>query len=126
MRSGLDQHCRSVPKSVGSRAPNGETSLELEELHLEPGPEPVYLYADSFVGLSTSAAGEAFAILCRYPGDSPLFLVSADGEMEGQICDVEDSSDLHAELKQALGAQSIGYARPARVPENAEVSRASA
>lgn len=98
-------------------------AMEVEELHLEPGPEPLYLQAEAFVGLSRSEAGEALAILSRYPGESPLFLVSTDSGLEEQVCAVEDSSNLHAELKQALGAQSVGYARPARTTE---VSQASA
>ena len=88
-------------------------ALELEELHLEPGPDPMYLDAGSFVGRSRTATDEAFAVLARHPGDSPISLVSNDGLLEEKLCAVEDSSDLHAELKQVLGPQCLYYTRPA-------------
>jgi DNA polymerase III subunit alpha len=91
-------------------------ALEMEELHLEPGLDPVYLNAACFVDLPRSAAEDAFEILSRYRGGSPLFLVSSDGALEQRLGAIEDSSDLHAELKQVLGPRCIGYTRP-RTPE---------
>ncbi len=91
-------------------------ALELEELHLEPGPDPIYLDANRFVGLSRSEAREAFAVLARRPGESPLYLVSEEDGLEEKICAVEDSSDLHAELKQILGARCISYTSPVATP----------
>jgi DNA polymerase-3 subunit alpha len=88
-------------------------AMEMEELHLEPGPDPVYLRADAFEGLSRTVARAAFELLRRYPGESPLFLVSGDGLLEERIGSVRDSSDLHAELKQLLGTGCLTYARPA-------------
>ncbi len=87
-------------------------AMEVEELHLEPGPEPLYLPAEHFVGLSRATVSKALGILSRHPGESPVFLVSGDGEREVRVHSVADSSDLHAELKQALGARCIGYSRP--------------
>jgi DNA polymerase-3 subunit alpha len=97
-------------------------AMDLEELHLEPGPEPLYLYARELVGVSHTDLNRAFALASRYPGESPLFLVSGDGRLEEKILTVEDSSDLHAEIKQLLGARSIGYRRPERAPEMEQVS----
>jgi DNA polymerase III subunit alpha len=97
--------------------------LEVEELHLEPGLDPVYLHAACFVDLPRSAAEEAFEVLGRHRGGSPLLLVSSDGELEELIGAVEDSSHLHAELEQALGPRCIGYTRPrAAEPEMEQVS----
>ena len=87
-------------------------ALEIEELHLEPGLDPVYLDAGVFVDRPKSLVHEAFRIIGRHSGGSPLFLVSGDRELEEQIYGVEDSSDLHAELKQLLGPRCIGYSRP--------------
>ncbi|MDP9486038.1 MAG: DNA polymerase III subunit alpha, partial [Actinomycetota bacterium] len=87
-------------------------ALEMEELHLEPGPDPVYLRADAFEGLGRSVARAAFKLLGRHPGESPLLLVSADGLMEERIGGIRDSSDLHAELKQLLGPGCLTYAPP--------------
>ncbi len=98
-------------------------ALEMEELHLEPGPDPVYLHAACFVDLPHPAALEAFEIIVRHAGGSPIFLVSSDGELEERIGSVEDSSDLHAELKQVLGPRCISYTRPrAAEPEMEQVS----
>ncbi len=87
-------------------------AMEIEELHLEPGLDPVYLDAGVFVDRPKSLVHEAFRIIGRHSGGSPLFLVSSDGELEERIAGVEDSSDLHAELKQLLGTRCIGYSRP--------------
>ena len=87
-------------------------AMEIEELHLEPGLDPVYLDTGVFVGRPRSLVHEAFRVIGRHSGGSPLFLVSEDGELEERICGVEDSSDLHAELKQLLGTRCIGYSRP--------------
>ncbi|MEW6635678.1 MAG: DNA polymerase III subunit alpha, partial [Actinomycetota bacterium] len=98
-------------------------AMEVEELRLEPGLDPLYLDAGCFVGLPRSVVDEVFAVLERHPGDSPLLLVSGDGKLEERIGGVEDSSDLHAELKQILGPQCIGYRRPAAdEPEMERVS----
>src|SRR5215207_10135253 len=86
-------------------------AMELEELHLEPGLDPVYLDAGAFVGLSRVVAEEAFDVLGRHPGESPLVLISNDGIPEETICTVEDSSDLYAELKQLLGSRCISAVR---------------
>ena len=96
-------------------------AMEMEELHLEPGLDPLYLSAGGFVGLTRREAGEAFEVLKNHPGGSPLMLVSGDGKEE-RICGVEDSSDLHAALKQLLGAGCVGYKRPASEPEMEQVS----
>jgi DNA polymerase-3 subunit alpha len=94
-------------------------ALEMEELHLEPGPDPVYLRADAFEGLKRTDARAAFELLGRHPGESPVFLVSSDGLMEVRIGGIRDSSDLHAELKQLLGSKCLTYAPlvPEGVPE---------
>jgi DNA polymerase-3 subunit alpha len=89
----------------------------MEELHLEPGPDPVYLRADAFEGLERPVARAAFELLGRHPGESPLFLVSGDGTLEERIGGIRDSSDLHAELKQLLGPRCLTYAPPASLPE---------
>jgi len=96
-------------------------ALEMEELHLEPGPDPVYLDAGAFVGLSRKVAEEAFQLLRRHPGESPVFLVSGDGMLEEKIGAIGDSSDLHAELKQLLGPRCLTYAPPAE-PQMEQVS----
>jgi DNA polymerase III subunit alpha len=96
-------------------------ALEMEELHLEPGLDPVYLHAACFVDQPRSAAQKAFEILGQHRGSSPLFLVSSDGALEERIGAVEDSSELHAELKQILGPRCISYARP-QEPEMEQVS----
>ena len=97
-------------------------ALEMEELHLEPGADPVYLHAGAFVGLARGKAEEAFGLLRRYSGENPLFLVSGDGMLEEKIGGVSDSSDLHAELKQILGPRCLSYTSPAAEPEMEQVS----
>ena len=98
-------------------------ALEMEELHLEPGLDPIYLYAGCFLDLPRTAVEEALGIIDRHRGGSPLFLVSSDGRLEEHICAVQDSSDLHAELKQVLGPRCLGYARPRTAePEMEQVS----
>jgi DNA polymerase-3 subunit alpha len=83
----------------------------------------VYLHAACFVDLPRSAARQAFEIIGRHQGGSPLFLVSSDGELEERLGGVEDSSDLHAELKQLLGPKCIGYLGPQSAePEMDQVS----
>jgi DNA polymerase-3 subunit alpha len=96
-------------------------ALEMEELHLEPGADPVYLDAGTFIGLSREEAQGAFALLQQYPGESPLFLVSGDGMLKEKIGVVSDTSDLHAELKQILGSKCLSYTSPAE-PEMEQVS----
>jgi DNA polymerase III subunit alpha len=111
---GRVEHKEGIPRIV---------ALEMEELHLEPGLDPVYLRAACFVDLPRSAAQQAFEIIGRHQGRSPLFLVSSDGALEERLGSVEDSSDLHAELKQVLGSKCIGYARPqSAAPEMEQVS----
>ena len=111
---GRVEHKEGIPRIV---------AMEMEDLHLEPGLDPVYLHAACFVDLPRSAARKAFEIIGRYHGGSPLFLISSDGELEERIGAVEDSSDLHAELKQVLGPRCIGYARSrATEPEMEQVS----
>jgi DNA polymerase-3 subunit alpha len=97
-------------------------ALEMEELHLDPGLDPIYLDADSFVGLSHREARRAFEVIGRHSGGSPLFLVSGDGALEERICTVEDCSDLYAELKQLLGPRCISAIRKAPKPEMEQVS----
>jgi len=97
-------------------------ALEMEELHLDPGLDPIYLSADSFIGLSRQEAREVFDVIGRHSGGSPLFLVSSDGALEEQICTVEDSSDLYAELKQLLGPRCISAVRKISKPEMEQVS----
>ena len=86
-------------------------AMEMEELHLEPGLDPLYIFARDFIGLSRREAGQAFEAVLRHPGGSPLMLVGADGSEE-RIFSVEDSTDLHAEIKQLLGARCTSYSRP--------------
>ena len=97
-------------------------ALEVEELDLQPGLDPVYLDANSFVGLSRAAVQEAFSVLARHPGESPLVLVSNDGVPEEIICTVEESSDLYAELKQLLGSKCISAVRRSAEPTMEHVS----
>ncbi len=97
-------------------------ALEMEELHLEPGADPLYLHAGAFVGLARGKAEEAFGLLRRYSGESSLFLVSGDGMVEEKIGGVSDTSDLHAELKQILGPRCLSYASPTANPEMEQVS----
>ena len=87
-------------------------ALEMEELRLEPGLDPIYLSAEAFVEHPRSVAEEAFDVIGRHRGESPLFLVSGDGAVEEQISTIEDSSDLHAELKRLLGPRCLRYAPP--------------
>ncbi|MDP8939618.1 MAG: DNA polymerase III subunit alpha [Actinomycetota bacterium] len=97
-------------------------AMEIEELHLEPGLDPVYLHADAFVGLSRETGREAFRIIGRHSGGSPLFLVSGAGGLEERLPDVDDSTDLHAGLKQLLGSRCISAAKPEPAPEMERVS----
>ncbi|MDQ4083809.1 MAG: OB-fold nucleic acid binding domain-containing protein, partial [Actinomycetota bacterium] len=97
-------------------------ALEVEELDLQPGLDPVYLDANSFIGLSRAAVQEAFSVIDRHPGESPLVLVSTDGISEEAICTVEESSDLYAELKQLLGSKCISTVRKAASSEMEHVS----
>ena len=111
---GRVEHKEGIPRIV---------ALEMEELHLEPGLDPVYLHAACFVDLPRSVARRAFEIIGRHHGGSPLFLISSDGALEERIGVVKDSSDLHAELKQVLGPRCLGYARPQSAePEMEQVS----
>ena len=100
-------------------------AMEMEELHLEPGPDPVYLDASCFVGLPRASAEEAFGLLARHPGSSPVFLVSPADGLEERVFDVEDSSDLHAELKQILGPKCLSYARRQAEPAEPEMEQVS-
>lgn len=100
-------------------------ALEIEELHLEPGPDPLFLDAGAFVGLTRAEAEAAFGVLARHPGESPISLVSDDGIPETRLCTVEDSSDLHAELKQLLGPRCLYYARRETVPAEPEMEQVS-
>jgi DNA polymerase III subunit alpha len=96
-------------------------ALEMEELHLEPGADPVYLDAGAFVGHSRKVAREAFELLLRHPGESPIFLVSGDEMLEEKIGGITDSSDLHAELKRLLGPRCLSYTSPGE-PQMYQVS----
>ena len=96
-------------------------ALEMEELHLEPGPDPLYLDTGAFVGLTRKVAEEAFGLIRRHPGGSPLFLVSGDGMRQEKVGAISDTSDLHAELKQLLGPRCLTYTSPAE-PEMEQVS----
>jgi DNA polymerase III subunit alpha len=91
-------------------------ALEMEELHLKPGADPVYLDAGTFVGRSRNVAREAFELLLRNPGESPIFLVSGGEMLEEKIGHITDSSDLHAELKRLLGPRCLSYTSPAEPP----------
>jgi len=82
-------------------------AMEMEELRLEPGPEPIYLNAAVFVDRPRFVVEEAFEIIRRYRGESPLLLLSADGALQERIMGVDDSSDLYAELKQLLGPHCV-------------------
>jgi DNA polymerase-3 subunit alpha len=91
-------------------------ALEMEELHLEPGADPVYLDAGTFVGHPQKVAREAFELLLRHPGESPVYLVSGEEMLEEKIGNITDSSDLHAELKRLLGPKCLSYTPPAEPP----------
>ena len=97
-------------------------ALEMEELRLEPGADPVYLDASAFVGLSRKVAHQAFELLLRHPGERPLFLVSGDEIPEEEIGAISNTSDLHAELKQLLGPTCLTYSPPTAEPEMEQVS----
>jgi DNA polymerase III subunit alpha len=100
-------------------------AMEMEELHLEPGPDPVYLDAACFVGLPRGEAEAAFGLLAKNPGTSPIFLVSAADGLEEKVFDVEDSSDLHAELKQILGPRCLSYSRRETAADEPEMEQVS-
>jgi DNA polymerase-3 subunit alpha len=87
-------------------------ALEMEELHLEPGADPVYLDAGAFVGYPQRVARKAFELLLRHPGESPVYLFSGDEMLEEKIGDIADTSDLHAEIKQLLGPRCLTYTSP--------------
>jgi DNA polymerase-3 subunit alpha len=99
-------------------------ALEMEELHLEPGADPVYLDAGAFVGLSREVAREAFGLLRLHPGESPLFLVSGDG-MSEKVGGISDTSDLHAELKRLLGPRCLTYNPPTAGTQEPAVEQVS-
>ena len=61
----------------------------------------------------------------KRPGSSPVYLVSADGSLEERVCDVDDSSDLHAELKQILGPRCLSYTRKGLSNTEPEMERVS-
>jgi DNA polymerase-3 subunit alpha len=96
-------------------------AMELQELHLEPGLDPLYLFARELVGLTRHEAEQVFDVIGDHPGDSSLFIVSGDGKEE-RICGVKDSTDLHAGLKQLLGVDCISYKRPVPEPRMEQVS----
>jgi hypothetical protein len=96
--------------------------MEIEELHLEPGLDPVYLDAGAFVDRPRSLVYEAFEVIDHHPGENPLILVSNDGIPEETICTVEGSSNLYAELKQLLGPRCISAVRTAPKSEMEQVS----
>ncbi|MBA2534964.1 MAG: DNA polymerase III subunit alpha [Rubrobacter sp.] len=100
-------------------------ALEMEELHLEPGADPLYLDAGAFVGLTRKVAEEAFALIRSHPGESPLFLVSGDRLLEEKIVGIADTSDLHAELKQLLGPRCLTYTSPAAGTQEPEMEQVS-
>jgi DNA polymerase III subunit alpha len=95
-------------------------ALEIEELDLQPGLDPIYLDAGAFKEHPRSVVYEAFSIIARHPGEAPLVLV--DGVLEESICTVGDSSDLYAELKQILGPRCISAVRKTAEPEMERVS----
>jgi DNA polymerase-3 subunit alpha len=86
-------------------------AVEVEALDLKPGHDPLYVDAELFVGRPREILDQALEVVGRYRGESPMVLYS--GEAEEQVCHVNDVSDLHAELKQILGPDCIGYTRPA-------------
>jgi DNA polymerase III subunit alpha len=100
-------------------------ALEMEELHLEPGADPVYLDAGAFVGHPRKAAREAFELLRQHPGESPIFLVSVDEMLEEKIGHISDTSDLHAELKQLLGPKCLTYKSPTEGTPEPEMEQVS-
>jgi DNA polymerase-3 subunit alpha len=100
-------------------------ALEMEELHLEPGPDPVYLDAGAFVGYPREAAREAFELLRQHPGESPVFLVSGEEMLEEKIGHISDTSDLHAELKQLLGPRCLTYKSPTEGTPEPEMEQVS-
>ena len=100
-------------------------ALEMEELHLEPGLDPLYLFADEFIGRSREAMDEAFGVIGRNTGDSPLLLVSRDADLEERIAGVEDTSDLHGQLKRILGRHCLSYTRPVAEPSETEMEQVS-
>ncbi len=97
-------------------------ALDVEELKLEPGPEPVYLDASRFVRQPRSILEEALGIIGSHPGENPLVLVSSDGIPDEIFCSVEDSSDLHAELKRLLGPGCLSAIRRVPASEMEQVS----
>jgi len=100
-------------------------ALEMEELHLEPGADPVYLDAGAFVGHPRKAAREAFELLRQHPGESPVFLVSGDEMLEERVATITDTSDLHAEIKQLLGPRCLSYKSPAEGATEREMEQVS-
>jgi len=100
-------------------------ALEMEELHLEPGADPVYLDAGAFVGHPRKAAREAFELLRQHPGESPVFLVSGDEMLEEKVASITDTSDLHAEIKQLLGPRCLSYKSPAEGATEREMEQVS-
>jgi DNA polymerase-3 subunit alpha len=97
-------------------------AMEVEELDLKPGLDPIYLYAGVFVEKPRSLVNEALDIITCHPGGSPLVLISDDGSIEETICTVQDSSDLYAELKQLLGPRCISAIQQTAEPEVEQVS----
>jgi len=97
-------------------------AMEMEELSLEPGLDPIYLDASAFVDRPRSLVHKAFDIIARHPGKSPLVLVSNDGIPEETIYTVQDCSELYAELKQLLGSRCISAVRRAAEPKMERVS----
>jgi DNA polymerase-3 subunit alpha len=75
--------------------------------------------------MSREEATKAFDIIARHPGESPLTLVSEDSALNEKIASVEDSSDLHAQLKQLLGPKCIYYNRQEIVPAEREMEQVS-
>jgi DNA polymerase-3 subunit alpha len=110
---GRVEHKEGIPRIM---------AMEMEELHLEPGLDPLYLHAGTLVGVSRRDAELVLDIIGRHQGENPLLLVSDDGALEERIAGVEDSSDLHAELKQLLGPRCISAVRRASESEMEQVS----